>query len=84
MTHLLYDVRDLVATITLNRPRQRNAFTLEMVDSWAERLLTGDMVDAERAERLGMVNSVHDDAVLPAAVADLASQPAAGPRSPWR
>jgi len=35
---LLYDVRDRVATITLNRPAQRNAFTIEMVDEWADRL----------------------------------------------
>lgn len=38
MPDLLYDVRDHVATITLNRPAQRNAFTLEMVDAWADRL----------------------------------------------
>jgi enoyl-CoA hydratase/carnithine racemase len=38
MTDLLYDVADHVATITLNRPERKNAFTLEMVDEWAARL----------------------------------------------
>jgi enoyl-CoA hydratase/carnithine racemase len=202
LSDLLYDVRDRVATITLNRPAQRNAFTIDMVDAWADRLreaqadpdvhvivvtgaagafcsgidlswleedhapidrkrtlaehvhrvplelenvdkpviasmngvavgagldmalmcdlrlaarsarmaesyvkvglvpgdggcfllprliglpralellLTGDMVDAERAAELGMINSVHDDDQLDAAVADLAARLAAGP-----
>src|SRR4051812_6187505 len=38
MSVLLYDVQDGVATITLNRPEQRNAFTLEMLDLWSEAL----------------------------------------------
>ncbi|MFC5745298.1 enoyl-CoA hydratase/isomerase family protein [Actinomadura rugatobispora] len=38
MTDLLYDVSGHVATITLNRPGRKNAFTLEMVDEWAARL----------------------------------------------
>lgn len=38
MPDLLYDVRDRVATITLNRPDRRNAFTIPMVDEWADRL----------------------------------------------
>lgn len=38
MTDLLYEVSDYVATITLNRPERKNAFTLEMVDEWAARL----------------------------------------------
>jgi enoyl-CoA hydratase/carnithine racemase len=38
LTDLLYQVHDRVATITLNRPAQRNAFTIEMVDAWADRL----------------------------------------------
>lgn len=39
MADLTYDVADHVATITLNRPRVLNAFTLPMVDEWAQRLL---------------------------------------------
>lgn len=35
---LRYNVADHVATITLNRPHHKNAFTLEMVDSWAAAL----------------------------------------------
>lgn len=38
MTDLEYDVNDYVATIRLNRPEKRNAFTFELVDDWADRL----------------------------------------------
>jgi enoyl-CoA hydratase/carnithine racemase len=36
---LLYSVDAGIATITLNRPARRNAFTIEMVNSWADRLV---------------------------------------------
>ncbi|MBH0776333.1 enoyl-CoA hydratase/isomerase family protein [Nocardia bovistercoris] len=39
MSDLEYNVTDYVATIQLNRPEKRNAFTLPMVDAWADRLL---------------------------------------------
>lgn len=35
MADLEYDVKDGVGTILLNRPRRKNAFTLEMIDEWA-------------------------------------------------
>ncbi|AKE01154.1 enoyl-CoA hydratase (plasmid) [Rhodococcus erythropolis] len=38
MSDLEYDVTDNVATIRLNRPEKRNAFTFSMVDEWADRL----------------------------------------------
>ncbi|WP_326540588.1 enoyl-CoA hydratase/isomerase family protein [Pseudorhodoferax sp.] len=38
MADLLYRVENAVATIQLNRPGHKNAFTLEMIDAWAERL----------------------------------------------
>ena len=38
MADLDYSVADHVATILLNRPHARNAFTLEMIDAWAEAL----------------------------------------------
>ncbi|MFH8735178.1 enoyl-CoA hydratase/isomerase family protein [Streptomyces sp. NPDC017964] len=37
---VLYAVADGIATLTLNRPRRRNAFTLEMIDDWAAALRT--------------------------------------------
>ena len=36
VNELGYEVRGHVATITLNRPHRRNAFTLAMLDAWAE------------------------------------------------
>jgi enoyl-CoA hydratase/carnithine racemase len=38
MADLEYSVSDRVATILLNRPHRKNAFTLEMVDDWAAAL----------------------------------------------
>jgi hypothetical protein len=32
---LLYDVKDKIATLTLNRPEKMNAFTGPMIDRWA-------------------------------------------------
>src|SRR5215468_2218677 len=34
-TELLYDVKDKIATLTLNRPDKMNAFTGPMIDRWA-------------------------------------------------
>jgi len=36
---ITYDVRDRVATITLNRPKVKNAFTESMVDAWADHVI---------------------------------------------
>lgn len=38
MSEIDYAVRDRVATITLDRPGSKNAFTLEMIDEWADRI----------------------------------------------
>src|SRR5215470_6131745 len=38
MSDLLYDVKDRIATITLNRPDKLNAFTGDMIESWAKSL----------------------------------------------
>lgn len=37
--HVLYDVGDAIATITLNRPEARNAFSDEMIRLWRDRLV---------------------------------------------
>lgn len=39
MADLEYSVRDHIATILLNRPHRKNAFTLDMVEAWADALL---------------------------------------------
>ena len=40
MSDLEYSVADGVGTILLNRPATKNAFTLDMVDAWAEHLIS--------------------------------------------
>jgi len=42
MADLEYEVADHVATIRLNRPRRKNAFTLEMIDIWANALIEAE------------------------------------------
>lgn len=49
MSDLEYEVEDGIATILLNRPAQRNAFTLDMIDAWADALLDAKSNDAVRA-----------------------------------
>jgi enoyl-CoA hydratase/carnithine racemase len=39
MSDLEYGVTNRVAWIRLNRPEQKNAFTLEMIDEWRQRLI---------------------------------------------
>jgi enoyl-CoA hydratase/carnithine racemase len=39
MSDLLWDVHDGVATLTLNRPHRKNAFTFEMIEQWADHLV---------------------------------------------
>lgn len=46
---ILYAVEHGVATLTLNRPKRRNAFTLSMVNLWADLLLKADSDDEVRA-----------------------------------
>ncbi|MEV6108356.1 enoyl-CoA hydratase-related protein [Streptomyces sp. NPDC051940] len=49
MADLEYTVRDRIATITLNRPHRKNAFTLDMCDAWAQALRTAEADPEVRA-----------------------------------
>ncbi|MEE2058143.1 enoyl-CoA hydratase/isomerase family protein [Rhodococcus artemisiae] len=42
MTDIEYTVADHIATIRLNRPHRKNAFTLEMIDTWAHALIEAE------------------------------------------
>jgi 2-(1,2-epoxy-1,2-dihydrophenyl)acetyl-CoA isomerase len=46
MSDLLYDVKDKIATITLNRPDKLNAFTGDMIEAWATSLQKAQADDA--------------------------------------
>jgi enoyl-CoA hydratase/carnithine racemase len=50
MTDLLYEVKDKIATITLNRPDKLNAFTGPMIDAWA-----GALGEAQRDDTVNVV-----------------------------
>src|SRR5207237_10873856 len=47
---LLYEVKDRVATITLNRPDKLNAFTRPMIEAWARAL-----ADAQQDDHVNVV-----------------------------
>src|SRR5262245_66246151 len=46
MSDLLYEVKDKVATITLNRPDKLNAFTRDMIDAWTKSLSAAQTDDS--------------------------------------
>ncbi|GAA2811080.1 enoyl-CoA hydratase/isomerase family protein [Kribbella solani] len=48
MADLEYTVRDGIGTILLNRPQVKNAFTLDMIESWAEALRSARLDDEVR------------------------------------
>src|SRR2546427_12968720 len=50
MEELLYEVKDRVATITLNRPDKLNAFTRPMIEAWARGL-----ADAQQDDHVNVV-----------------------------
>ena len=50
MADLLYEVKDRIATITLNRPDKLNAFTGPMIDAWA-----GSLAEAQRDDAVNVV-----------------------------
>jgi enoyl-CoA hydratase/carnithine racemase len=49
MSELLYEVKDKIATITLNRPDKLNAFTAGMIDQWAKCLAEAQADDGVHA-----------------------------------
>ena len=57
MAELDYQARGHVATITLNRPHRRNAFTLAMLDAWAEALRTAE---SDRTVRVVILTGAGD------------------------
>jgi enoyl-CoA hydratase/carnithine racemase len=46
MSDLLYEVKDKIATITLNRPDKLNAFTGDMIEAWAKSLAAAQADDS--------------------------------------
>jgi 2-(1,2-epoxy-1,2-dihydrophenyl)acetyl-CoA isomerase len=50
MSDLLYEVKDRIATITLNRPDKLNAFTRPMIDAWAQSL-----AEAQRDDNVNVI-----------------------------
>ena len=50
MSDLLYEVKDRIATITLNRPDKLNAFTRTMINAWAESL-----AEAQRDDNVNVI-----------------------------
>jgi enoyl-CoA hydratase/carnithine racemase len=42
MADLEYEVAEHIATIRLNRPRRKNAFTLEMIERWVDALMAAE------------------------------------------
>src|SRR5258706_15106764 len=46
MSDLLYEVKDKIATITLNRSDKLNAFTRDMIDAWAKSLSAAQADDS--------------------------------------
>ena len=50
MADLLYEIKDRIATITLNRPDKLNAFTGPMIDAWV-----ASLAEAQRDEQVNVV-----------------------------
>ena len=46
MSDLIYEVKDKIATITLNRPDKLNAFTGDMIEGWAKALASAQADDS--------------------------------------
>src|SRR5436309_1064053 len=97
---LIYEVKDAVATLTLNRPERLNALGDTLRDDLYDAVLrasqdseirvlvvtgagkgffTGEIIDAQEALRLGIVNAVNAPEELMPAAYELARKIASGP-----
>src|SRR5438034_229070 len=94
MSDLLYEVKDKIATITLNRPDKLNAFTRDMIDAWAKALSSAQADESVNVIVVtgsgrafcscGDVQRVVPDAQLKEATYAMARQIADGPQIPIR
>jgi enoyl-CoA hydratase/carnithine racemase len=75
MTDLTYEVAARVATITLNRPERKNAFTLSMVDEWAAALRQSAADPAVRAVVVTGAGSAFCSGVDLSVLADVENTP---------
>ena len=71
---LHYSVRDSVATILLDRPERKNAFTLDMVDAWAAALKSATI---DEGVRCVLVTGAGGDFCSGVDLAELAAVPGA-------
>ncbi len=77
MAELEYDVDEHVATITLTRPKQRNAFTRTMLGAWTDGLLRAEADDHVRVVVVTGAGSAF------CAGADFSEIPVPGQTDPW-
>ena len=75
MSALRYEVAGPVATITLDRPERKNAFTLDMVDAWAAALRTAAGDDAVRSIVVTGAGDAFCSGVDLSALAEVAATP---------
>src|SRR5437899_1319585 len=83
---IIYEARDHIAKITINRPERMNGYSEPMakeivvaIDRALKMTLLSEVYDAKKAYELGLVTEVVPHAELEARVQDLAQRLADGP-----